>query len=200
MRPFSSVLAVGVLATATAIAVIGGPAASAHTELISASPADGSVLDQPPTEVVFTFDEDLLPGANAISIFDDAGAVLAKGQVEPQGAVVRLPVPAGMAPGLMHAAYRVVSADGHPVTGEVTFTVLAGAATPAVTPANGADSGPTSASSAGSSAGATPEPTVDPTRTREEGRASANFSIVLGVVLVALAVALYVKRRRQANR
>ena len=35
--------------------------ASAHADLVSSSPQDGDVLDAPPTELVFTFNEPLLP-------------------------------------------------------------------------------------------------------------------------------------------
>ena len=55
-------LAAGALALA---ALIGGaavaPVAQAHSELISTDPADGAVLDAPPTTVSFTFNETLMP-------------------------------------------------------------------------------------------------------------------------------------------
>ena len=172
--------------------LITAPVAAAHTELVSTMPADGAVLDTAPTEIVFTFSEDLLPGATSLSVFDDAGVVLARATVDPQGASVRMALPSDLPSGVLHAAYRVVSGDGHPVTGEISFTVRGG--TPVSTAETGA---PRHTTTSSPPTGAPESATTDPQQSREERQASANFSIVLGVILVALAVALYVKRRRQ---
>lgn len=198
MRPFARMAALA-LAVGLGLVVGAAPSALAHTDLVESTPADGSVLEVAPTEVTFTFSEDLLSGANAISVFDDAGNVLVKGSVESNGPVVRVALPATTPAGVLHAAYRVVSADGHPVTGEVTFTVrtAAGPTDAATTRSDAVSSGGPTGPPDATAAPATSVP-ADAQRAREEGRASANFSIVLGVVLVALAVALYIKRRRQA--
>lgn len=99
------------------------PAASAHTSLVSSDPADGSVLQQAPAAVTLTFDEDLLAGASTISINLADGTVVESRAVEPNGSSVSLPWPAGLSAGDYQVAYRVVSGDGHPVTGAVSFTV-----------------------------------------------------------------------------
>ena len=178
-----------VLGILGAVWLVGAQPAAAHTELVSSSPADGAVLEIAPVQIVFTFDENLLPGTTSLSVFDDAGAVLASSTVEPQGASVSMPLPDSLPPGLLHAAYRVVSEDGHPVTGEISFTVQGSTASAAPSAKAEVPASP--------SAAAPSTPPADAQRSREEGRASANFSIALGVVLVALAIALYVKRRRQ---
>ncbi|MBU6245982.1 MAG: copper resistance protein CopC [Actinomycetales bacterium] len=110
-----SVLAPAVLALA--------PVASAHTSLVSSDPADGAVLRQAPQAVTLTFDEDLLAGANTISINLADGTVVESRPVEPSGPSVTLPWPSGLSAGDYQVAYRVVSGDGHPVTGAVSFTV-----------------------------------------------------------------------------
>lgn len=110
------------LVLAPAVLVL-APAASAHTSLVSSDPADGAVLRQAPQAVTLTFDEDLLAGANTISINLLDGTVVESRPVEPSGASVTLPWPTGLSAGDYQVAYRVVSGDGHPVTGAITFTV-----------------------------------------------------------------------------
>lgn len=114
--------------TAAALLLVVVPAlsaapASAHSKLVSTSPADGAVLDTPPAEVSFTFDEPLLAGTDTISINDEQGNVVASGPATVDGATISLPWPADATEGTFQAAYRVVSDDGHPVTGAITITI-----------------------------------------------------------------------------
>ena len=82
------------LAVAVGALVVAPIPAAAHTEVESTSPADGAVLSEPPATVSFTFNEDLLPGTDTISINDDAGNVVATAAVEPDGATISMPWPA----------------------------------------------------------------------------------------------------------
>lgn len=115
------VLAVaGVLAVS---ALLGAGQATAHSQLISTIPSDGALLNEPPPSVVLTFDEALIPEVDSISINDAAGNVVASPTVEPVGSTLTVPWPAGLPDGVYQVAYRVVSGDGHPVIGAITFTV-----------------------------------------------------------------------------
>lgn len=96
--------------------------AQAHTDLIEAAPADGSELEVAPASVVFTFNEELLEATVRVSITDESGAVVAKDVAESAGSVVTVPWPADLADGEYSVSYRVVSGDGHPVTGEISFS------------------------------------------------------------------------------
>lgn len=109
-------LVVGLLGTAFLLAP-----AQAHTDLIEAVPADGSELETAPTNVVFTFNEELLEATIRVSITDESGAVVAKDVAESAGSVVTVPWPTDLPVGTYSVSHRVVSGDGHPVTGEVTF-------------------------------------------------------------------------------
>ena len=102
--------------------------AQAHSKLISTSPADGAVLTAPPDEVVLTFDENLLQGTNTISVNDDLGNVIITTSAEPHGSTIRAPWPADLPPGTYQVAYRIVSADGRPVTGAFAFELAGGTA------------------------------------------------------------------------
>jgi len=109
-------LVVGLLGTA----MFSVPA-QAHTDLIEAVPADGSDLEAAPTNVIFTFNEELLEATVRVSITNESGAVVAKDVAESAGSVVTVPWPADLPDGTYSVSYRVVSGDGHPVTGEISF-------------------------------------------------------------------------------
>ncbi len=67
--------------------------ASAHADLVTASPADGEVLTTVPAEIVLTFSEGLTD-ASSYSVLDAAGATVATGTPDPAdgtGAVPRRP-------------------------------------------------------------------------------------------------------------
>ncbi len=103
----------------------GLPAASAHSQLVSTSPVDGAVLDSAPGLVSFTFDEPLLAGTDTISINDDQGNVIVSVDATVEGSTISAPWPVGTGPGDFQIAYRVVSDDGHPVTGAIMVTIAA---------------------------------------------------------------------------
>jgi methionine-rich copper-binding protein CopC len=150
---------VGLLALVALL--LGGAPAMAHSDLASSDPADGAVLATAPEVVRFTFNERLLPQGNAITLTDvaaDARIEVAKASVD--GDTVSVPFPAGAPAGQYRAAYRVVSADGHPIAGSITFTVGAGASP---TPAGPADPSPVASSPAAPGApAATGAPGADP--------------------------------------
>lgn len=103
--------------------VLAAPNASAHSQLVSTSPADGSVLTEAPQRVTFTFSEDLLPGVDTIAVSDENGRVLSTATVEPQGESISADWPADASEGVFQAAYRIVSGDGHPVTGAIVVQI-----------------------------------------------------------------------------
>lgn len=119
-----------VLASAAlAAAIVLGTAsagAQAHAQLEGTVPADGAVLAASPPEVSFTFGEDLLPGSTTIAVVDAAGTVVTAQPGTIDGPTITAPMPQ-LAPGTYQVSYRVVSADGHPVTGAITFAVGASA-------------------------------------------------------------------------
>ena len=106
-----------------ALLVIAGlvaPAVLAHAQLLSSDPKTGASL---PTadEVSLTFSEDINPDFVQIVAEGPDGDV-ADGDPLVAGAVVTQPIlPTGS--GLHTVTYRVVSNDGHPVSGSVTFTL-----------------------------------------------------------------------------
>ncbi len=105
--------------------------ASAHAELESSDPADGATLAEPPTAVSFTFGEDLLDQGNAVVVTEVAtGARLATPAVQVDGDTVSVGWPQDSPAGEYQAAFRVVSADGHPIEGSISFTVQESSSAP----------------------------------------------------------------------
>jgi len=100
--------------------------ASAHARLEGTSPARGAVLERQPGQVVLSFSETVEGAFGAVRVFDARAERVDAGRVNhPGGAGAKLAV--GLNPGLPDgtytATYRVLSADGHPVSGGLVFSI-----------------------------------------------------------------------------
>jgi copper resistance protein C len=120
-RSHTAALGAGAL-VAAAFALLAPLPAYAHATLISSRPSDGAVLARVPTEVVFTFDEAVASPA-FVSVIGPDGANIADGDAVIDEANVTQAVRLVPTQGPYSASFRVVSDDGHPVTGTVHFTV-----------------------------------------------------------------------------
>lgn len=147
-----------VLAAALAALLCLAPPASAHSSLISSSPAADAVLPTPPTSVELVFNEDIrdFQLKIAITVGDhdpvEIPPTVDGTKVEANLAGVDLPTASGPDPVAWKIGYRVVSADGHPVSGLVPFSVGDGPA-PSPTAASPTSGAPDRA--AGDSTGGT---------------------------------------------
>jgi methionine-rich copper-binding protein CopC len=188
------------LATAAAAALLtaGGLAiaapASAHDELVSTDPAADSTVDALPAELTLTFSEaiDATEGASEVQVTDAAGTTLSAVPPTSQDNVLTQPLE-GTASGIVTVLWKVVSSDGHPVSGEFSFTVTEPVA-PTPTPSETAAPTPTPEETEV----ATPSPSASPEA--EDGSSDAWPWIIGGIVLVALAggvAYLLVSRARQ---
>lgn len=108
----------------------------AHDELIGASPAVNGNVDALPSEITMTFSGVLIdqPGATQVVVTDAAGSSLTDGDPKLDGTRLMQPV-AGTPSGPVTVIWRVVSSDGHPVSGEYTFTVTGSGSSSATAPA-----------------------------------------------------------------
>lgn len=110
------------------------PAAQAHSQLISSQPADGASVERVPDTVTFTFNEQINPNfaqAVVVGVDGEPRAIDATAS----GPVVTAEMPGGMTAGRIVVRYRVVSKDGHPIEGEISFTAATGAPGAAATTA-----------------------------------------------------------------
>jgi methionine-rich copper-binding protein CopC len=183
MPRFRRVLAISSLVLLAIVGLAAAPA-SAHSKLVSTSPVDGSVLDAPPTSVEFIFDETLLAGTETISINDEQGNVIVTAPATVDADTISLPWPASASEGVFQVAYRVVSGDGHPVTGAITITIAA-SATSSNAPASALPS-------------STPEPTTTPSEPPRGVAGSLVVIVALGVLVLAVVAGVTLSRRRRS--
>lgn len=105
-----------------AFVLTGAQTASAHAELLSTTPEDGAALDQAPAEAVLTFNEPVQLIDGSIRLFPgDEDPLTLDAHVNNTSVVA--PLPATLDDGAYALSYRVVSADGHPISGAITFTI-----------------------------------------------------------------------------
>ena len=126
---------VAAAAVLSALALLPAAAASAHSELVESTPADGAELSKAPTQVQLVFDEavQLQGGSIVVSVRDttvsDATTFATDGNV----AAVQLVGPAQ--PGSYTVTYRIVSADGHIASDTFGYSVT-GTASASLPPAS----------------------------------------------------------------
>ena len=131
------VLVAGVVLALLATVLQAGPARAlpAHASLVSIAPPDGAQLSTGPTQVQLTFDDTIAPQFARVRLTRD-DSVVETAPPTVAGTVVTAAVTENAGPGAYRIAWQVASDDGHPVSGEASFTVTGGAAasTPRVTP------------------------------------------------------------------
>ncbi|OWA07443.1 transporter [Streptomyces sp. CS113] len=102
-----------------------GPA-SAHAALSSTDPGDGAVLQRAPGHVTLTFSESVGLRDDSFRVLDPGGHRVrtgATGHADGRSDTARVALPGGLGEGTYTVAWRVVSADSHPVSGAFTFSV-----------------------------------------------------------------------------
>lgn len=168
--------------------------ASAHDELVSTDPAADAVLDALPPQLALTFSGELAtdPGATELQVTDAAGTSLADGDPLVEGTTVTQAL-SGAASGVVTVLWKVVSSDGHPISGEFAFSVpTAPTPTPTATPTTSAS--PTEAPIET----ATPAP-IETAVPVDSGAASLPWILlaVVGVALLGGVTYLLVSRARR---
>jgi methionine-rich copper-binding protein CopC len=162
--------------------------ASAHDQLVSTDPAADAVLDALPAEITLTFSAELLAdgGGNVVEVTDAAGTALADGPAVVDGTTVTQAI-TGEASGPVTVLWRVVSSDGHPISGEFAFTVE-GAPTPSAEPTEPSAT-PEPMMTTMTTPAETPEPSPSPAPA-DEASASNPLPWIIGVVILLAVVGL----------
>jgi copper transport protein len=127
-----------VLAAVLMLLVSAAPA-SAHSELVSSTPANGTRLAHAPQQVTLGFTEgiNLIPGG--LQLLDTRGDKVPTAAPTVQGNTITWPMPANLGSGAYVVNWRIISADGHPVSGAFSFGV--GANARSVAPSTGNSTG-----------------------------------------------------------
>ncbi|MFD4261852.1 copper resistance CopC/CopD family protein [Streptomyces sp. NPDC058534] len=107
--------------------LLGGAApASAHAALNSTDPGDGAVLQRAPGHVTLTFSESVGLRDDSFRVLDPGGHRVRTGdadRADGRSDTARVDLPAELGEGTYTVAWRVVSADSHPISGAFTFSV-----------------------------------------------------------------------------
>jgi copper transport protein len=136
-RRTGSALAAAWLAVAALAVLLGlGTAApaSAHATLVKTDPAEGAILPTAPDQVRLTFNEAVTAVPDGVQVFDDQGGVV-PASARASGEVLTIELEEEVGDGSFVVAWRIVSADSHPVSGSLSFSVGAPSAEVAPLPA-----------------------------------------------------------------
>jgi methionine-rich copper-binding protein CopC len=97
--------------------------ATAHAQLVEASPADGASLSSAPSKVVLTFSENIQERFAQVSVTKADGTTVSSGEPSVDGAVVTQRLANALTSGRYATRFRVVSEDGHPVSDTLAFSL-----------------------------------------------------------------------------
>lgn len=197
LRGLLGLLRAGLLAVLLGLGgVVAAVPAGAHAGLVDSDPADGATVDQLAGEVTLTFSEEVR-GPVTVVVTDPDGTGLQDGDAVVDGPRVVQPVERATVAGLHTIAYRVISADGHPITGQVRVTVEATSSedgVPDPTPSASPEETPTDADTSPDTT-----PGTTPGTTAEDGDSATAIWLTAGALAVVLVLGglAYVRRKQR---
>lgn len=175
------------LGVSTAL-LLGAAPAQAHDELTSTTPAQDETITTDPGKVSLTLTQPPLNSdslkTSVIKVTAPDGHVASTGEVTVEGPVISTAAEIDH-PGKYTVAWRAVSADGHPIEGNYSFT-FAGAATASTATASAAPSPASTATQAAAPAS-------------DSSGAGDNTGLLIGagvIILGLIGAVVYLMRRR----
>ncbi|MEH0821037.1 MULTISPECIES: copper resistance CopC family protein [unclassified Micromonospora] len=178
-----------VLGVVAASALLPAVPAAAHNSLTGSDPRDGARLAAAPERIELRFLATPKAATTEVTVTGPDNVAATGGAPAFAGKRVTVPFRPGAA-GLYIVTYRLASDDGHPVKGEIRFTLTTG--TPAESPS--ASASPTTV--APTSAAPTPaSPTPAAAGTDDDGGTGWLWAAGAVVVLAALGGGLLLRRR-----
>ncbi|PZE90135.1 hypothetical protein DEJ00_08920 [Curtobacterium sp. MCLR17_039] len=179
------------------LVLIGTTPASAHAALTSSDPADGATVAADLERVNLTFSEAPLAGLEAglrVEVRDDGGTDESSGAVTVEGTTMSKAV--SLTSGPHTVVWRYVSPDGHPIEGQLAFTVEPAASQSVPAPTTN----PTAATTASAdpTAAAAASNTGAGTHAHGHGGQTLLFGIV-GILAVLVIGAVVLRIRRGAD-
>lgn len=164
-----------------------------HARLVSSAPAHKATVETVDS-VVLTFNESVNPDFVAVKVSGPDGGEV-DGDPNVDGMTVTQPLTSPLRVGKHTVTYRVVSNDGHPISGTLTFTTTGGAASASPSampiPSPTAEATPTVSET---TTPASPTTTASPAASTDADAASADadgsapwLGIGIGVAVAALA-------------
>jgi len=171
--------------------------ASAHTELLSTSPAADSDVNASQETISLTFAEPPLVDGAAIVVMNSSGDILDSPAPALDGASLYIPWPADLTPGKVTVQWRATAADGHVLSDEFVFNYTA-AAEGGMAPSPAASTLPSAEPMM--TALATPEAIAMPLAIDDAPAKAGNNNLVMGIAIVSLVglvvAGLYLRRSK----
>ena len=171
--------------------------ASAHTELLSTSPAAGSDVNASQETISLTFAEPPLVDGAAIVVMNSSGDILDSPAPALDGASLYIPWPADLTPGKVTVQWRATADDGHVLSGEFVFNYTA-AAEGGMAPSPAASTLPSAEPMM--TALATPEAIAMPLAIDDAPAEAGNNNLVMGIAIISLVglvvAGLYLRRSK----
>ena len=188
-------------ALAPGAATSAAAALPAHAQLASSTPADGASV-RTADEVTLTFSEDVNAQFVQVRVEGPGGDETA-GEPEVDGTDVVQQLLPDLPDGEHRVTYRVVSVDGHPVSGTLAFTTTGAGAGGSPTPSEPESEAPSPSTTTPPAATQrpTPTPSTDAVSASSESTPGWVLAVLIGLIgLVVLAAgALLVGRRRDTD-
>ncbi|WP_406498571.1 copper resistance protein CopC [Streptomyces sp. NBC_01604] len=171
-------------------ALAAAPRAAAHTELDISSPGANAELAGLPPRVTLTFSDAMTQKYAKVAVTSPDGTSAASGEPQVSGKTVTLALDPTSRAGRYTVGYRVVSADGHPVSGSYTFTVAE---------ADSRSPSPRAEEQTGAAAPRAAQKPSPDNRDEESSRATVPVLAGAGALAVAAAGTYAVRRRRAGH-
>lgn len=191
MRRFASTIGVAALAAApvAGLSLTMAAPAGAHDVLIGSSPEDKSTVSESPDVVELTFNGPVSNEFVQVVVLDADQTEHQQGDADIVGGTVTQPVDTLM-DGAYTISYRVVSSDGHPITGTLSFTVAgSGAAEPSEPAAPSPEPTPSEPAASSEPADASPTPASAVTSADDGIGATTVVLVVAGAAVVIAGIA-----------
>lgn len=179
--------------------------AQAHDRLVSSDPESGATLDTAPEEVSLTFSAAVQDIGGSVDLVDADGSPVEVGSPTTEGTTVTTEITDDLAAGDYEVRWRVVSSDGHPISGVVDFTVEGEASSTESSSSTSSSTTPPESESTTSTptdtASASPDATEESASSEEDS--GTPWGLVLGgvaaVVIVLGAVLALLRSRRRGD-
>lgn len=121
LRTFARIVGATLLA---AVLLVGVPqAASAHDQIIGQFPNEGEVVEVSPDAITFEFTDDLMDITQLAMVVDADGTDWVSGPLQVDRRTATQPLLPELPEGSYQVRWRVVSSDGHPISGIFEFAI-----------------------------------------------------------------------------
>ena len=175
--------------------------ASAHADLETTNPVDGASLESAPASITLSFNSKILDGTAELAVSNSAEELVAGVIAEIAQTKVTAIWPAELPGDTYKVSYRIVSEDGHPVTGSFSFSYPDSVA---ASPSESTSESTSASSSVEPEVSTAEAPLAEPTSTTSVtadtgSDSSSSLGWVLGFLAIGLVVAGYfIWRKRSA--